>query len=143
MEDKVVQYETFVNDVLKRDLKRTHDQRDAVLLQLTEYNKLRELLCNIKCDDREMKTQIDLGCNFYAQARVNDPSRIFLSIGLGCYVEMTHDEALSYMEKKEAQLKKRCSDLIRQSAYIQAQIKLVLEGLNEIQFQFGKIKTES
>lgn len=33
-----------------------------------------------------------------------DPSRIFVAVGYGFFVEMTHDEALRFIDKKTTQL---------------------------------------
>ena len=41
-----------------------------------------------------LKARVDLGCNFYAQAKVPDPTKIFLAIGLGFHLEFTLDEAI-------------------------------------------------
>ncbi len=47
-----------------------------------------------------MKTKVDLGCNFYCQANIEDPSRIFVEIGLGFYLELTLDEAEKFVNTK-------------------------------------------
>ena len=51
-----------------------------------------------------LKTKVDLGCNFYCQARVPDPTKIFVSVGLGFFVELTLDEALEFISKKDCEL---------------------------------------
>uniref|UniRef100_A0A3Q4M2T7 Ubiquitously-expressed, prefoldin-like chaperone n=1 Tax=Neolamprologus brichardi TaxID=32507 RepID=A0A3Q4M2T7_NEOBR len=59
------------------------------------------------CDEagsQQLKTDVDLGCNFYVQAEVEDSSRMFVAVGYGFFVEMTHDEALRFIEKKTSQL---------------------------------------
>ena len=41
-----------------------------------------------------LKTKVDLGCNFYCQARVPDPSMVMVAVGLGFFLELTLEEAL-------------------------------------------------
>merc|ERR1719239_2006591 len=54
-----------------------------------------------------LKTKVDLGCNFYCEARVDDPSRIMISVGMGFFLEMTLTEALAFVSKKDAALSKQ------------------------------------
>ncbi|XP_065845148.1 protein UXT-like [Oscarella lobularis] len=135
MDDKVIRYEEFVENFLRRKLSIVHDKRDQVTLQLAQYTQLKNLIENFGSDNaKELKSRVNLGCDFYVQAQVTNPNQIFVSVGLGLYVQMTRDEALRFINKKEIQLKKECSTLMQQSASIQAKIKLVFEGLHELQF---------
>ncbi|KAG7220380.1 hypothetical protein INR49_018218 [Caranx melampygus] len=104
VDQKVLQYENFINEVLRRDLQRAMQESGS----------------------QRLKTDVDLGCNFYVQADVEDSSRIFVAVGYGFFVEMTYDEALRFIEKKTKQLTK-------DSAKIKANICMVLEGLRELQ----------
>lgn len=80
-----------------------------------------------------LKTQVDLGCNFYCRANVEDPSKIFVDIGLGFYLELTLEEAEKFVEKKISGLDQKSKDLTQQASKIKANIRLVLEGLRELQ----------
>jgi len=138
LEEKVKKYEEFVNDKLRKDLETVRKNREEVNTKIAEYLQLKSLIENIKSSDvthsgKELKTQVDLGCNFYCQARITDPSKILVSVGYGFFVEFTLDEALSFVEKKCSQLQTYSSKLGQDSARIKANIKLVLEGLREIQ----------
>uniref|UniRef100_A0A3Q3LMC0 Ubiquitously-expressed, prefoldin-like chaperone n=1 Tax=Labrus bergylta TaxID=56723 RepID=A0A3Q3LMC0_9LABR len=82
---------------------------------------------------QQLKTEVDLGCNFYVQAEVEDSSRIFVAVGYGFFVEMTHDEALKFIDKKTSQLTAFTEQLTKDSAKIKANIRMVLEGLRELQ----------
>ena len=44
--------------------------------------------------------QVDLGCNFYCQARVPDPSRLIVEVGLDIWAELTLEEAKKFVDKK-------------------------------------------
>ena len=138
LEEKVKKYEEFVNDRLRKDLETVRKNQEEVNTKIAEYLQLKSFIENVKSSDvsrsgRELKTQVDLGCNFYCQARITDPSKILVSVGYGFYVEFTLDEALKFVEKKCNQLTTYSSKLGQDSARIKANIKLVMEGLRELQ----------
>lgn len=134
VEQKVLQYENFINEVLKRDLQKVMEQRDQVYEKISEYLQLKNTIHTLQESGSDpLKTEVDLGCKFYVQARVTDSSRIFVSVGFGFFVEMTHDEALRFIEKKTSQLTTFTEQLTKDSAKIKANIRLMLEGLRELQ----------
>lgn len=131
---KVVQYEKFINEVLKRDLQKVLEQRDVVYEKISQYLQLKNTIQSLQeAESRQLKTDVDLGCNFYVQAEVDDSSRIFVAVGFGFFVEMTHDEALRFIDKKTSQLTAFTEQLTKDSAKIKANIRMVLEGLRELQ----------
>ncbi|KAF8946280.1 hypothetical protein BGZ46_005821, partial [Entomortierella lignicola] len=68
--EKIARYESFVNEGLRKDLKDALDARDAIYDQISEYLKLAKDIEIIKDNElTEMKTQVDLGSNFYVQAK--------------------------------------------------------------------------
>ena len=146
LEEKVRRYEEFVNDKLRKDLQTVRTNQEEVNTRIAEYLQLKSVIENIKSSEgsrsgKELKTQVDLGCNFYCQARITDPSKILVSVGYGFYVEFTLDEALRFVEKKCSQLTMYSEKLGQDSAKIKANIKLVLEGLRELQ-DLGRMKKE-
>ncbi|XP_071484766.1 protein UXT-like [Diadema antillarum] len=133
---KVVEYERFINEVLRKDLEKVLETRDMIFSQIAEYLQLKTTIEKIQeagYDEGELKTQVDLGCNFYAQARVPDSSKIFVQVGFGFFVEFTLPEALAFIEKKTKHLTQYSDKLTQDSAKIKAHIKLVYEGLRELQ----------
>ncbi|KAF7652055.1 hypothetical protein LDENG_00102120 [Lucifuga dentata] len=134
VEQKVLQYETFINDVLKRDLQKVLEQRDGVYEKISQYLQLKNTIQSIQeSGSQHLKADVDLGCNFYVQAEVEDSSRIFVAVGYGFFVEMNHDEALRFIDKKTRQLTTFTEQLTKDSAKIKANIRMVLEGLRELQ----------
>ncbi|KAG7472691.1 hypothetical protein MATL_G00111490 [Megalops atlanticus] len=134
IDEKVLQYETFINEVLKRDLQRVLEQRDAVYEKISQYLQLKNVIESLQeSGSKELKTEVDLGCNFYVQAHVEDSSKIFVAIGYGFYVEFTLPEALKFIEKKTTQLTTYTEALTKDSAKIKANIRMVMEGLRELQ----------
>ncbi|XP_060788404.1 protein UXT isoform X1 [Neoarius graeffei] len=132
--EKVLQYESFINDVLKRDLQKVLEQRDGVYEKIAQYLQLKNTIKSIQeTGSKELKTDVDLGCNFYVQAHVPDTSKIFVAVGYGFFLELTLSEALTFIEKKTRQLTEYSEVLSKDAAKIKAHIRMVLEGLRELQ----------
>lgn len=56
-----------------------------------------------------------------------DASKILVDIGFAFFLEMTHPEALCFIEKKVAFLEEKIEKLTTKICYIKANIKMVLE----------------
>ncbi|KAF3861052.1 hypothetical protein F7725_001307 [Dissostichus mawsoni] len=132
VDPKVLQYENFIHEVLKKDLQKVLEQRDTVYEKISQYLQLKNTIQSLQVCQK-LKTDVDLGCNFFVQAEVEDSSKIFVAVGFGFFLEMTHDEALRFIEKKTSQLTAFTEQLTKDSAKIKAHIRMVLEGLRELQ----------
>lgn len=141
---KVESYEAFLNERLKTDLKKVMDLRDNVSSEIAEYLQLRNVIERIKESDSAkmdtLRTMVDLGANFFCQARVTNPDKIFVCIGYGFYVELSLDEALSFIDKRVVLLNSRVRELTKDVSEISARVRIVVEGLREL--QFGQLKPE-
>ncbi|XP_073496552.1 protein UXT isoform X2 [Phyllobates terribilis] len=105
MEEKVLKYEAFVTDTLQRDLRRVLENRDSVYEKISQYLQLKNVIQRLKeLESGPLQTQVDLGCNFYVNAEVPDSSKIFVALGFGFFAELTLDEALRFIEKKNKML---------------------------------------
>lgn len=62
-----------------------------------------------------------------------DPSRIYVNIGLGFHLELTLQEALTFIDKKLAILNDKVAESTKKSARIKGQIRFVYEGIRELQ----------
>lgn len=134
--EKVLKYESYINDVLKEQLKKTAKELDRTYEEIAEYVQLENVIQTIQDNnlvEEGLKTKMDIGCNFYMQAFVPDPSKILLDIGLGCFVEFTLSEALIVIKRRVNLLNKKVDILTDQSATTKATIKLVLHGIQELQ----------
>ncbi len=136
LQQKITRYEHFLNEQLRSDLHKVLELRDQVHSDIAEYNQLKTTLKigNGAGDGSPLKTMVDLGCNFYAQAKVEDCTRIFISIGLGFHLEMTLKEASTFIEEKVTQLTDRADKLAQEAAQINGRIKMMMEALRELQF---------
>ncbi|KAM8985935.1 protein UXT isoform 2-T2 [Ara ararauna] len=122
--EKAQRYEAFVSDVLQRDLRRVQEQRDGVFEQQAQVLQLRTALTRL---------QVDLGCNFFVTAEVPSTERVFVALGYGFYAELTLPEALRHLDRRSRLLEQLSESLTRDGAKIRAHIRLVLEGLRELQ----------
>lgn len=134
---KVMEYEQFLNERLKTDLQAVLVSRDSVFTDIAEYMQLKNAIEQIqerKTDSTHLKTMVDLGCNFYAKARVPDPSRVWVAVGFGVFVEFSHREGIQFIDKKVAHLTKKAEELTAKACQIKARIRAVVEALHELQF---------
>ncbi|KAJ1523473.1 hypothetical protein ONE63_001327 [Megalurothrips usitatus] len=133
--DKIYKFECFVNDVLKEDLKKLENQLSQINCESREYLELKNMVHTLQEADLGpdgFKTKVDVGCNFYMQANVTDPSKMFVDIGLGNYVELTSTEALKFCEMRMALLKRKAEVVQAECAKTKGHIKLVLHGIAEL-----------
>ncbi|KAE8581991.1 hypothetical protein XENTR_v10019897 [Xenopus tropicalis] len=131
---KVQRYEAFVWETLRGDLRKVLESRDAVYEKISQYLQLKNVIERLQeLPPETLQTQVDLGCNFFVNAEVPDCSRIFVALGFGFYLDLTLPEALKFIEKKNKMLTEVSDSLSRDAASIKAHIRLVLEGLRELQ----------
>ena len=134
---KIAMFETFLNETLRSDLRKTFELRDKIYTEQAEYLALRNSINAIQQAEllpgEPLKSKVDLGCNFYCQARVADPTRICVSIGMGFFLEMTLEEALQFIAKKDSVLSQQAGELTEDCAKLNTKIKMVLGGLKELQ----------
>lgn len=103
LDSKIVEYEAFIENVLKNELKRSLDEyrKHAELLeQCRQLRKNLEFLQQEKIT--ELETMVEIGCQFFAKAFVPNTSRIFIDVGLGFRLEMSLGEAFEFLGHKEA-----------------------------------------
>ncbi|XP_055553678.1 protein UXT isoform X2 [Falco cherrug] len=61
------------------------------------------------------------------------PQRVFVALGYGFFAELTLPEALRHLDRRSRLLDRLSESLTRDGAKIRAHIRLVLEGLRELQ----------
>ena len=138
LNDTILYYESFINDVLKRDLKKVIDQRDEIYSKVAEYLQLKRSIEQfegkpLSSSKKQAKVMTDLGCNFYCQAKITDTSKVLIAVGFGFFVEFTLKEGIEFISKKIDILTKQAEKLTIDIAKIKALIKLILSGLTDLQ----------
>lgn len=135
-EKKIVEYEKFINEVLREDLKKALAQRQKLCQEILELQQLKtiiEKLQEAELAKETIKTKVDLGCNFYAQANVDETKFIFVNAGLDLFVQFTFEEAGKFIDKKVEFLNKKVEKTFKLTSEINAHIQLLLQGLRELQ----------
>ncbi|XP_063719629.1 protein UXT-like [Symsagittifera roscoffensis] len=135
VEAKVLEYERYINDVLKRDLQKTLQQLDTIHMECIEYMNTKAVIDSVIENGigSNLKTKYDLGCNFYVTAKIPDTSMVFVRIGLGIYLEYTLPEATEFIQGQIEKLESGAKELDEKIVKIRAFIKLTLEALRELQ----------
>ncbi|XP_011159462.1 protein UXT homolog [Solenopsis invicta] len=136
IQQKVLQFETFVNNVLKADLAKLAEKLDAKNADVAEFVQLKSVITtfqNTNVEKTGFKTKVDIGNNFFIQAHVPDASKILLDIGLGLYIEFTLDEALVVINVRIKLLEQQIANLRKAIARTNAHIKLILIAIRDLQ----------
>ena len=76
-----------INEVLKPKLSQICEQRDSVFEEEAHYLRLSQTVAKLE-GKKELKTKVDLGCNFFCDAEIDDCSLISVNLGSGIYVEL-------------------------------------------------------
>ncbi|XP_042217541.1 beta-1,4-galactosyltransferase 4-like [Homarus americanus] len=132
--EKFEKYEHFVNNVLREDLRSVLEDRDKLFEEIAAHSQLKQTIdCMTEAPSEEgLRTQVDLGSNFYVQAHVQDVSRMYVNVGLGFHVELALQEASTFIDKKLGILNARLSESTKKSTKIKAQIKFVCQAIGEL-----------
>lgn len=124
--------EDFVNNKLRADLKRYDDflvRNNSEVMEYMELQKFSENLNEYLTNG--FKTQVDVGGNFFMQAKVDATDRILVNVGLQHYIDFTPDEAVKYCRMKISALEKEADVIREKSVETRAHIKLALLCLAE------------
>lgn len=136
IQQKILQFETFVNDVLKADLAKLDEKLDAKNADVAEFLQLKSVITtfqNTNVEKTGFKTKVDVGNNFFIQAYIPDASKILLDVGLGHYVKFDLDEALIVINVRIKLLEKQIAHLRKVIARTNAHIKLILIVIRDLQ----------
>ncbi|XP_031847988.1 uxt prefoldin-like subunit [Nomia melanderi] len=136
IQQKILKFETFVNDVLKEDLAKIEKKLDFKNAEVTEFLQLKSIITAIQSngfDESGFKTQVNVGQNFFIEAHVPDASMILLDVGLGNFVEFTLQDALAVINVRIKLLQQQIAHFRKEAAKTQAHIKLILLGIRELQ----------
>ena len=138
---KIAVYEELIQENLKVELQRVHDDRDSVHERMSQLLELRNNVRSLQEQkQRSLKTMVNLGCDFYVQAHVPDTQWIYVSVGLGFCPQMTLSEAETFCTEREAVLAASAEALTERAAMLKARIKLVMGAINELMQQESTVR---
>uniref|UniRef100_A0A3Q4GSG3 Uncharacterized protein n=1 Tax=Neolamprologus brichardi TaxID=32507 RepID=A0A3Q4GSG3_NEOBR len=73
VDQKVLQYETFINEVLKRDLQKVVEQRDQVYEKISQYLQLKNTIQSLQVNAHKMYCVILKTCRFFSLEKKRFP----------------------------------------------------------------------
>lgn len=136
VDESVLKYEHFINDVIKEDLRQLElrlNQVNTEISDLFQQKHILKVVTDSKVHPNGFKSQVNLGCNFFMEASVTDTSTLMMNIGLNHYVEFSLQEANKYLDVRIKAFEKKAEELREKAAQTKAHIKLMLLGISELQ----------
>lgn len=121
------QIESFIEDVLRRNLREYETYINKMNAEIMEFIQLKNVCENITQNMSDgFKTQVNIGGNFFISAKVPDSKKIMINIGLNHYVEFTIVEAIKFCDFKIKSQQNEANVIREKSIETRAQIKLAL-----------------
>ncbi|KAE8985376.1 hypothetical protein PR003_g20223 [Phytophthora rubi] len=126
-------YSTFVEEVLRPQLKQTLAHRDALAQEMQEYTELRELLQELAAKPHEpLHTLLDVGERFHVRAKVPDTSLVTVDVGLNFHVEMTVPEAQTFVQKQLLHLTEKRNRWQEKAREVSEHVNLVIASIQQL-----------
>lgn len=136
VEEKVKEYENYMDNTLKRDLKCIEEELNKQMEVYKEWEDVKSTTKNwkrIKDRDCDTNLQVDLGCGISAFAEVTEFDKMYIDIGLGILLEMDHIEAGKYSDIRLKYITKQVAHLRKLAVNVKVHIKLILLAIYELQ----------
>mmetsp|Transcript_58326 Transcript_58326/g.65227 ORF Transcript_58326/g.65227 Transcript_58326/m.65227 type:complete len:138 (-) Transcript_58326:96-509(-) len=96
LQEQLSYYLRFVETVLKPRLETAESAANIIREEIANYEELRN---NKEPIDESI--MVDIGHKtIFCNAKVREPNRIFLHVGMGFHVEFTHSEACEFGKKR-------------------------------------------
>lgn len=126
--------EVFINDYLKEDLKHLEKYINVYNEEIMEFVQLKNTIQTMRDNLSDgYKTQMNIGGNFFMEAKVDDLETILVDIGKGVYIPFTAEEALKFADFKIKILNNECDVLREESVKKRSEIKVALMYMAEQQ----------
>uniref|UniRef100_A0A7S3CJF0 Uncharacterized protein n=1 Tax=Strombidium rassoulzadegani TaxID=1082188 RepID=A0A7S3CJF0_9SPIT len=137
---KIERYEQKIDIEMRPQLQQVLAKREQIYAQLGQYLQLKNTLEMIREQKlKKFDSYVDLGCNIFVQTEVKDLSRIMVALTKDFFVEMSQEEALGFIEKKEKVMNEKIKLLTKKSCEIKAHILFIQEAIRELlKFTPGK-----
>eukprot|EP00762_Andalucia_godoyi_P005683 ANDGO_06443.mRNA.1 Protein UXT homolog len=132
-------YRAHLTTELLPELERLIRMRDKLYEDLSPYLDLRtQLRVHTESADpgrsgEEQPMLIDIGSRVFVEARVSSglDAGLFVHVGFGFHVQMSVDEALAFIVKKEEDSMRRAETVAARIASVRAQCRLVEDALRD------------
>lgn len=95
------EYLEFVENVLRPDLKKALQAEEVTKQEIRDYEDLGEKLATLQASSFSLLPLVDLGHEkVFCKAQVQDTSLVFVHVGMGFHVQLSHDEAIVYVKRR-------------------------------------------
>lgn len=136
IDENILKYESFINDVLKEDLRQLEirlQRVNAEISDLIQQKHTLKVITDKKVHPDGFKTQVNVGCNFFMEASVPDTSTLLINVGLNHFLEFSIEEANKYLDVRIKAFESKADELHHKAAETKAHIKLMLFKIGELQ----------
>ncbi|KAL1488432.1 hypothetical protein ABEB36_014905 [Hypothenemus hampei] len=134
--EKIKEYENFVENKLKQDLKDIETVLFNKSIENKEWTELKIMVSTIedfKSKDRDMNIHFHLNHDINAFATISDYETTYVDVGLGYLLEMNATEATKYADIRLNLLRKEINHLRQLAVNVKVHIKLALLAIAELQ----------
>lgn len=139
---KLAEYGSFVSTTLRPRLRAAVDAREETEGEIAEYAALRRKLLQIEETvgspsdaQQEMNALVDIAHGaVYCNANIPNPRNVYVNIGFGFHVEMSLQEAVSFIDKRIEYLEK---DVLKHRSDAAATIANDVEDALELLQELG------
>ena len=105
VDKKILRFEQKMDNEMRPQLNLVLTKRDKIYEELAQYLQLKNVLEMLKAQKlKKFESRVDIGCNIFVNTEVEDTSKIMVALSKDFFVELTQEEALVYVEKKEKYL---------------------------------------
>lgn len=136
IQEKVKEYEYFIEGVLKNDLRVIEKSLNDKVVQYKDWEEVKlmtDIVKEFKEKDRDMLVRVDIGKGILITAEITEYEQTYVNIGLGIILEMDSHEAMKYSDIRMHLLKKEIAHLRKLAVDVKVHIKMVLLAINELQ----------
>lgn len=134
--EKVKEYEYFIEDILKKDLREIEKDLNGKLVKYNDWDEIKtmtEVVKEFRRKNCDMLVRVDIGRGIFMNGEICDYERTYVNVGLGIILEMDCDEAARYSNIRLRFLKKEIDHCRKLAVKVKVHIKMVLLAINELQ----------
>jgi prefoldin alpha subunit len=102
IQSNILEYSKFIDNVLSPDLKSLVSEKTEIETEINDYKELGQQLRNLATEaPEEIESTVDLGYEtIFCRAVAENPSTVFVHVGMGFHVELTLVEAIEFVTKR-------------------------------------------
>jgi prefoldin subunit 5 len=112
--DVCIKHELFICTELKPRLSELLKVRGDIVEEINEYEKFNDMIKKIsQSKSKNIKTDCDVGLGFKVEAVIEDPTCIYVHVGMGFHVEMDALSIPEFVSQRQTLLRSRL-DIIQE-----------------------------